>query len=193
MKQVPNPKSDGSGELGASKLVVLGILTLIVGGAAGFWYWQKTRDQLPELAFPEVDQQQNAANVVKLEGPPGSHWVQSPQPIGSPVPQNRALTEKEGIPLGSWLSVGKDSRITLQTPGLFFMSLEKGGEFLLQDARTDASRSRHTLIWTMKSGLMRFKSFEGDSISMLRVKAVLGLCGAQAFSSLRAASASSCH
>ncbi|MGZ3687912.1 MAG: hypothetical protein ACXWPM_12990 [Bdellovibrionota bacterium] len=147
------------------------VCVLALGYGAYRTYTYVHRDDLPELPYPELDEARKAGKFTKLVGSaytrtalPGE--IENPfapqfaNPAG--VPPLSPINEGAPIYLGSFFRISETGALSGQTVGNFFIDFEVGGEFIIEDARTNYARDEHTIAIIMKHGRMRIKPYDYD-------------------------------
>lgn len=156
-----------------NKLMAFFFLVLV--GVFGVWSYRSffmKRDALPQLDFPDVNNEQNVGKVDQYFG---TAWVTSnssgiapmalPSPAASPgietVPSTGVRDGME-FKAESVFRVQAQSQVQLSTAGNWIVVLDGDGEFTLDEAWTNESRNVHSIAWTVKKGTFRAKPHDYD-------------------------------
>ena len=165
------------------------IILLLLGALLAFW-WGSGKQRGGSLSSPEFSSKDIKANgdAGKIERVSGQAWGRAVHasdlpanatlqltPGTSAVPELKPLTESAMFPLPFFFHVAKGSFLQIVTEGNWIIGMDGEGDFLLEDALTNADRTVHQGVWFVKSGTFRAKPHDYDpSVHTLIIQTAAG-------------------
>jgi hypothetical protein len=144
---------------------------LAAASAGGFFYYRyATRDELPELTVPDIQEaSRQAATINRMHGQadlrqatPGDESLPLapfPAAASGQVPAGwEAVHEGTSIKLGTLLHASAQSALEFTSSGQWYMGLDGEGAIVFQDARKNAQGTEHTLSIYVQQGTFRAKA-----------------------------------
>jgi hypothetical protein len=158
-------KTEVSASRGLRRKVVtaiqFGLVLAVLAGGYGYYRYLHRFD-LPLLPLPDLGPDRAAGVIEQVVGTAYSR-IWSPNELEAKEPSKAPLSQlknRDPFLIPTFFQVAPKARVQTVSNGAWIVSLEDGGEFILEDARTDVSATSHTQQWRVARGTFRAKVYD---------------------------------